>query len=147
MYIKRTKVPIILDEGTFKGAIAYTAYKQSPRHRPDNLDKVISTIDTVISTKFSTLNSNPLFKYIQFSNEEDLILFISDTLMNIPEFIEWNLSFLEKEQGVRIDDPNRSIITFNSGLEEKTEDSWKDEFIDLDNFIKETCKIILNSNN
>lgn len=55
--------------------------------------------------------------------------------MGIPEFVELNLSQVEFEKGISVNDETWPKFAFTSRYDVNTPESWKNDFIDLDAFI------------
>ena len=136
---------MIVSADCFKGMIAYWAYAQCPGRRPRNFLKVMDAVENIILDKFQLLGgSNDNFRYFEIYDNEYtravLELFTRDSLMSIPEFVDWNLSENEIEQGIRVDDPARGKYAFTSRYDTLKE---KDDFVDLDAFISNVTRSII----
>lgn len=82
--------------------------------------------------------------YILYIEEDRLYDYIDQLLKSIPEFEELNLSQIEYDNGVNVHDENRSKYSFRSAYDIETVDSWKEDFIDLDAFVRNVVRGIIN---
>ena len=63
-------------------------------------------------------------------------------MFSIPEFLDWNLSEVEIENGVKVDDEGRDGFVFTSIYDARDENSWKTDFIDLNAFVQNAVYMI-----
>jgi hypothetical protein len=61
--------------------------------------------------------------------------YLKDLLMGIPEFVELNLSQVEFDKSISVDDESRPKYAFTTRYDKYDSESWKRDFIDLDAFI------------
>src|SRR5438132_12970038 len=50
----------------------------------------------------------------EFIETDNMRAFVSETIEQIPEIRDWNLSQVERERGVKVDDENRPPFAFTS---------------------------------
>lgn len=109
-------------------------YGMYPRYAPPNMWDIVKGLrDAMIPESFP----KPHFPYQRgtnlFMTDDEFHTWLKDTLMSIKRFRELNLTYRELMMGVDVDDPNRTeVYTFHSMYDEETENSWNDDFIDLD---------------
>jgi len=104
---------IFLMEGALLGAIANNAVRQSPYHRPDNLEIVLDKYHQIVGGRFSKAPMNVL----ELTNQQlkDMVR----ELGQIKEYTAWN----ERKNG------NQSHYSFSSRYDSPAPDN---DFIDLD---------------
>lgn|SRR3990167_2301562 len=129
---------IILTERDLMGAIAYTAFSQCPNRQPRNIEVVMDTVKHQIRADFTNNGE----WYYKKTEPKDVYQYVDDLLKSIPEFVDWNLSLLEIEKGVKVDDESRPNFGFVSRYDHETPDSWKSDFVDLDAFVNNVCRTL-----
>lgn len=129
MYRKKL---IMVSESTFMQALGGELYRHAPNRQPRKAD--IITIKARDLFRKDAKNNNEW--YILYIEEDSLYDYIDKLLKSIPEFEELNLSQIEYDNGVNVHDENRSKYSFRSAYDIETADSWKDDFIDLDAFVR-----------
>lgn len=133
---------IILSINDFVGAIAYNAYRMAPNHAPRKIEIVMEKVRNYLRENLEQpLKTDKTFWSKGFEPKE-VYGFIRDMMFSIPEFKEWNLSQIEYEKGISVDDETRSEFSFSSRYDIRDEDFWKDNFIDLDAFVNNVCRVI-----
>ena len=65
----------------------------------------------------------------EFIETTDMRAFTSETIEQVPEIRDWNLSQVERERGVKVDDENRSPFMFTSRYDQPKPEY---DFIDID---------------
>lgn len=105
---------IYLLERQLLGAVAHCAVRQSPYHRPDDLEKVLDEYHSIVEPIFATA---PL-KVLELTDDE--LNQLIKKLRQIPEYEAWN----ERKNG------NQAEYKFTSHYD--TDDNPDDDFIDLD---------------
>jgi hypothetical protein len=65
----------------------------------------------------------------EYIETDNLRAFVSETIEHIPEIRDWNLSQVERERGVKVDDESRAPFVFTSRYD-KIKAEY--DFIDLD---------------
>lgn len=141
MHERKKRISINLNEFVF--AVGGQLYSQAPNHKPRKVDAIM----TKARDKFKEKCSCHLQEFHSANVAEDeLETFIRDILFSIPEFEELNLSQIEFENGVGVNDDDRTKFLFTSAYD--TVD-WKNDFVDLDayvrNVIRQLC-ILKNAN-
>lgn len=105
---------IFLMESRFLGAVANCAVRQSPYHRPDNLEIVLDKLHDRVKPVFATAPMG-----VAELTDEQLDELIQE-LRGIPEYTAWN----ERKNG------NDAPMKFSSRYD--TNNNPDDDFIDLD---------------
>ena len=111
----------------------------APRNRPRNMDKIMShVIENAEQACVDVVNNRHLFMtHTEFSD------WLTDMLKSCPDFCNLNLSQNEVDSGVSVDDESRPKYAFTSVYNVETEDSWKNDFIDLDAAIRNIYDCII----
>ncbi len=65
----------------------------------------------------------------EFIETMNMRAFVSETIEQVPEIRDWNLSQIERERGVKVDDENRSPFMFTSRYDQPKPEY---DFIDID---------------
>ncbi len=65
----------------------------------------------------------------EFIETTNMRAFVSETIEQIPEIRDWNLSQVERERGVKVDDENRPSFMFTSRYDQPKPEY---DFIDID---------------
>lgn len=115
--------------------VASVIYKMAPHNRPRDISKIMSYVADEVDKKCVDLADN---RHV-FMTCKQFDSWVSDTLMTCPEFRNLNLSQNEFDSGVLVDDDSRPKFAFHSRYDVETEDSWKDDFIDLDACVGNIC--------
>lgn len=137
------KESIIIYERDFAYCLAGQLYDQAPGRKPRKAD-------IIINKALEAFNQYPTHGKIfgdsnTVSIEKDKVYdFCHEILYNIPEFLELNLSQVEYEKGISVDDENRPKFSFTSMYDIETEDSIRNDFIDLDAFVGNVSRKLYN---
>lgn len=120
-------------------AVAGTLYRMAPRNRPRGMDKIMSyVIEQLESVCVEVVNNRYLFMTTEEFHE-----WLTDMLKRCPEFCNLNLSQNEYDKDISVDDESRPKFAFTSAYDVETEDSWRDDFIDLDAAIRNIYDCII----
>ena len=112
--------------------IAGTIYAMSPFNSPRNMEVIMKyVIDNTLHRCIDTTEH----RYI-CTTEEDFSKWLKNMLMSCKEFCELNLSYNEYMNGIDINDENRLKYQFTTGYDVVSEESMKDDFVDLDACIR-----------
>ena len=107
-------------------------FKQAPNSQPRNVEIIMTKFRDKFREKAN--NHNQFYSlYIEVDHIKD---FIEDILLSIPEFRELNLSQIEYENKVSVDDESRAKYRFYTAYDKNDSDSWKNEILDLDAFMQ-----------
>ena len=77
-----------------------------------------------------------------FREKENLYEYIKKLLFSIPEFMELNLSHIEYENGISVEDDRRAKFALYTKYDKYTSESWKSDFIDLDAFVRNVNRML-----
>lgn len=120
-------------------AVAGTLYRMAPRNRPRNIRDIMSfVIENAERQCVNSVNARHLHM-----TESEFRDWLDNVLKSCPEFCNLNLSQNEVDKGVSVDDESRPQFSFVSAYDVETEDSWKDDFIDLDAAIQNIYSCIM----
>ncbi len=120
-------------------AIAGTLYRMAPRNRPRNMDKIMShVIENAEQSCVDVVNNRYLFMTLEEFHE-----WLTDMLKRCPEFCNLNLSQNEIDKNISVGDESRLKFAFTSAYDVETDDSWRDDFIDLDAAIRNIYSCII----
>lgn len=132
---------ISISERYLMFAIAGQLFEQAPNRQPRKAEIIMQRVKEVF--RKDAFNDNEYFSLVV--NVEDVYNYIESLLMSIPEFIELNLSQIEFENNIGVDDESRPKYSLSSRYDKHTSESWKTDFIDLDAFIGNVHRKILYS--
>jgi hypothetical protein len=126
------KETISISERSLMFCIAGQLYDQAPARLPRKADTIMQKVREKIRSEF--FNDNEY--YSLRIGSDDLYKYVEKLLKDIPEFRDLNLTQIEFENGISVDDENRPKYHFTSRYDIETSESWKTDFIDLDAFIR-----------
>lgn len=112
-------------------AVAGQLYDQAPNRQPRKADVIMEKLKDAFRKE--AVNDNEF--YTMRIEQEDLYKWLHDKLFEIPEFYELNLSQIEYERGISVDDENRARYNIITPCDVYDSESWKSDFIDLDAFV------------
>ena len=121
---------VMITEESLMFAVGGQLFSQAPNRNPRKAEIIMKKIKEAFRREAT--NDNEYYTLVV----EDMYKYIEDLLMGIKEFTELNLSQNEYEDGINVDDENRSKYLFTSSLDIETSESWRDDFVDLDAFIR-----------
>lgn len=126
----RTKTTLI-SERDLMFAIAGQLFDQAPNRQPRKAEVIMQKVKDAF--RKDAHNDNEWYSLEVV--EADTFKYVKALLMEIPEFVELNLSQVEFEKNISVDDEGRGKYLFTSRYDKHTAESWKRDFIDLDAFI------------
>lgn len=121
---EQTRNRIVTCDRFIKSAIG-VIYELAPNHKPRKIDEIISHIENYFYVHDITDENHWLQLW---ADEADLINFVDEVIGDCNAFRELNLSQVEFENGVSIDDPREGYVFVTFGCEPAPEH----DFIDLD---------------
>ena len=96
-------------------------------------------ISNIILYLNDKIEKHPLAVYDRYMNdiridstEKDFTKWLKDVLFDCKDYQNLNLSYNEKEKGISVNDESRPLFCFSTRYDVYNENSWKDDFIDLD---------------
>lgn len=101
-------------------------YELAPYHKPRFIDEIVDEIIRLFKTNSNRIGTDFFYYEVEL---KDLYEFIESILKSIDKFRDLNLSPIEYEQGIDIDDPDRQKFQFVCAFNSIPED---DSFVDLD---------------
>lgn len=126
------KETISLCESDLMFVVGGLLFRQAPNGQPRKAEIIMKRVrDTFRERAF---NDNEWYTvHVPIDGIND---YIEKLMFSIPEFEELNLSQLEYNNGVKVNDENRFKYSFSSAYDIYDKDSWKSDFIDLDAFVR-----------
>lgn len=125
---------------------------ENPIDNTDDSAYIAADYTSRIPTEFNMEAINPDNKitfhkymdmfYLEYTDTKDLYNLLNNMFQCIPEFNELNLSELEIQHSVGLDDPNRPKYSFSSAYDVIGDEDWKDNFVDLTAFIQNMMYLI-----
>jgi hypothetical protein len=113
-------------------AVAGQLFDQAPNRQPRKVEIIMQKVKEAF--RKDAYNDN---EWYCLEVGRDIIYKYLDTLLKgIPEFMELNLSQIEHEHNVSVDDESRLKYSFTTRYDRHNSESWKSDFIDLDAFIR-----------
>lgn len=125
------KETIFISERSLMFCIAGQLYDQAPARLPRKADIIMQKVREKIRIDF--FNDNEYYS-LRIGRDE-LYKYVEKLLKDIPEFNELNLTLIEFEKGIAVDDESRPKYAFTTRYDVHNDESWKNDFIDLDAFI------------
>lgn len=123
---------ICLSERTLMYCVGGQLFDQAPNRQPRKAEIIMQKVRD--DFRKDAYNANEYYTLV--IEENCLQKFIRKLLMEIPEFVDLNLSQIEADNNVSVDDESRGKYRFTSRYDKETSESWKHDFIDLDAFIR-----------
>ena len=133
------KQTISISERDLMFTIAGQLYNQAPNRQPRKADIIMQKFRDA----FREIAVNCIEDYSLHIEHEKVYDWLHDTLFDIPEFCELNLSQVEYEKGISVDDENRAKYGITTAYDICDSESWKNDFIDLDAFIRNIHRKLL----
>lgn len=119
-------------EGNLMYAIAGQLFAQAPNKQPRNAEIIMEKIKQQFRSDADNFN-----EFYSITVEDDKLYdWIHDLLFSIPDFITLNLSQIEYEKGISVDDESRPEFSICTIQDKYDSESWKSDFIDLDAFVQ-----------
>lgn len=131
---------ILLTASNVLGMVGFYAYSQCPNNSPRKIEIVMSKLKIKIEKDFELPFESDKTFYTKELEQEKVYEYIYKLLHDIPEFKEWNLSQIEYDNGIKVDDENRPKYSFTSAYDVRDENYWKNDFVDLDAFINNVVR-------
>ena len=125
---------ILVSERNLLFAISGQLFDQAPNRCPRKAEIIMKKVRDAFRADKRCNNDNEWYS-IRLP-EKEVYQFIYDLLFATPEFQELNLSQIEYENGVSVDDENREKYSFVTRYDKYNSESWKSDFIDLDAFVR-----------
>ena len=126
------KETIRVSETDLMFVIAGQLFDQAPNRQPRKSEIIMQKV----RDSFRKIADNHNERYTFCVEKDKLYVWFHDLLFAIPEFRELNLTQIEFEKGISVDDENRPPFKFSTRYDVETSESWKYDFIDLDAFIQ-----------
>jgi hypothetical protein len=127
----RTKT-ISISERNLMFVTAGQLFDQAPNRQPRKAEIIMQKVKDAF--RKDAYNDNEW--YAVDIPREDVYKYIKTLLMGIPEFVDLNLSQVEFDKNISVDDESRPKYSFTSRYDVETPETWRRDFIDLDAFIR-----------
>lgn len=126
------KDTIALYEGDLMFVVGGLLFRQAPNRSPRKAEIIMQKVKE--SFRKEAYNDNEWYTvHVPIDEMRD---YIEKLMYSISEFEELNLSQIEFDNGVKVDDEDRGKYYFSSAFDKYNKDSWKDDFVDLDAFVR-----------
>lgn len=126
------KETLAITERSLMYAVGGQLFDQAPNRQPRKVELIMDQL----KTRFREVARNDNEYYTYRVEADKSYEFIENLLMSIPEFEELNLSHNEYINGVKVNDDSRPKFAFHTRYDIETSESWKNDFVDLDAFIR-----------
>jgi hypothetical protein len=134
------KETIVITERLLMFVIGGQLFCQAPNRQPRKVEIIMQKVKDAF--RKDAYNDNEYYS-IRIP-EADSYNYIKSLLKGIPEFEELNLSQIEFDKHITVEDENRPKYKLTSRYDIETYESWKHDFIDLDAFIRNVHIRLLN---
>ena len=113
-------------------------FNQAPNRNPRKVEEIMKGVLFNFRNDVRCFNDNE-HRTIRIP-KNDIYKFVEGILSSISSFMELNLSQIEFEKGIKVDDEDRAKYAFTSRYDVETSESWKSDFIDLDAFTRNVTR-------
>ncbi|MDE7324916.1 MAG: hypothetical protein K2N63_01320 [Lachnospiraceae bacterium] len=135
------KETICINERNLMFVVAGQLYDQAPNRQPRKVEEIMSKV------RFNFRNDARCDKnneWYSISVDKDNVYgFVKSMLVSIPEFQELNLTQNEYDAGIKVDDEKRAKFKVTTSRDKNDEDSWRNDFVDIDAFIQNVNRRLL----
>lgn len=136
------KETICISERNLMFTVAGQLYDQAPNRQPRKIDEIMRGVQSNFRNDVRCNNNN---EWYSINVEKDKTYeFVKSMLESISAFQELNLTQNEFEAGIAVDDENRGKWKVTTSYDKNDADSWRNDFIDLDAFIRNVDMRLLN---
>lgn len=132
------KETICISEHKLMFVIGGQLFDQAPNRQPRKAEIIMQKVRDSFREK--AFNDNEFYSVAV--EKESLYKWIEELLFAIPEFRELNLSHIEYENGVGVDDESRGKYAIHTRYDKYDSESWKDDFIDIDAFVQNVNRML-----
>lgn len=135
------KETIVIYERELMHVVGALLFEMAPNRQPRKAEIIM----TKVRDKFreDAFNDNEYYSLRIAKNK--LKKYIRELLFSIHEFKELNLTQIEYEKGIDVDDEKRPKYKLLTAHDVETIDSWKTDFIDLDAFASNAYSLLRNT--
>lgn len=123
---------ICISERSFMFAVGGQLFDQAPNRQPRKAEIIMQKV----RDSFRQTANNDNEYYTVNIEEKNFYNWIHDLLFDIEEFQELNLTQIEFENGASVADESRPQFSFTTRYDKYDSESWKNDFIDLDAFVR-----------
>lgn len=107
-------------------------FSQAPNRQPRNAEIIMQKVKEAI--RKDCVNDNEY--YCLEVPKKEVCNYLKNMMMAIPEFVDLNLSQIEFDKKISVNDESRPKYAFSTRYDKYDSESWKTDFIDLDAFIQ-----------
>lgn len=131
------KETILINERDLMFVVAGQLYDQAPNRQPRKADEIMLAMRDNFRNDARCNNDN---EFYSIRVETDKVYdFLKSMLFSISAFHELNLSQIEFDNGVSVDDETRGEFAITTRYDVHDPETWKRDFIDLDAFVRNVC--------
>lgn len=134
------KDTIRISESDLMFVVGGQLFEQAPNRQPRKAEIIMQKLKDAFRSE--AYNDNEFYTVIVERN--DLYNWMKDKLFSILEFQELNLTQKEFEKGIAVDDDSRPKFCITTRYDVYDSESWKSDFIDLDAFVQNVHRRLLN---
>lgn len=132
------KETICISEHKLMFVIGGQLFDQAPNRQPRKAEIIMQKVRDSFREK--SFNDNEYYSVA--IEKENLYKWIEELLFEIPEFKELNLSHIEYEKEISVDDESRPKFAIHTRYDKYNSESWKEDFIDLDAFVQNVNRML-----
>lgn len=134
------KETIRISERDLMFVVGGQLFDQAPNRQPRKAETIMQKLRDAFRSE--AYNDNEF--YTVLVEKDALYNWMKDKLFSIPEFQELNLTQIEFEKGISVDDESRPKYCFTTRYDVYDSESWKSDFIDLDAFVRNVHRRLVN---
>ncbi|MDD6638461.1 MAG: hypothetical protein PUE81_06770 [Lachnospiraceae bacterium] len=134
------KETIRISERDLMFVVGGQLFDQAPNRQPRKAEIIMQKMRDAFRSE--AYNDNEF--YTVLVEKDALYNWMKDKLFSIPEFQELNLTQIEFEKGISVDDESRTKFCFTTRYDVYDSESWKSDFIDLYAFVQNVHRRLLN---
>ena len=130
---------ISISERDLMFVIGGQLFDQAPNRLPRKAEIIMQKVKEAF--RKDAYNDNEFYSLEIPGNK--IYNYLKTLRMGIPEFVDLNLSQIEFENNISVDDEKRGKYSFITRYDKYNSESWKHDFIDLDAFIRNVYNRLL----
>lgn len=135
---------LLFSKSALLSFLALWGIQQSPYDYPKNLLTVLDKFSELLDKDFTQEIETGGLWFMKLARKE-LYTFIDKRLMSIPAFKDWNLSEVERQKGIGVDDPERPSFVGISRFDIGRERDPDVDFIDLEAVVQNMVRSVQKS--
>lgn len=130
---------ICISERNLMYCIGGQLFDQAPNRQPRKAEIIMQKVKEAF--RKDAYNDNECYA-LEIPKDKSYE-WLKTLLMGLPEFVELNLTQVEFEKNISVDDENRPKFCFTTRYDKYDSESWKRDFIDLDAFIRNAHRMLM----